>query len=118
MLGYPWLEATAIDVQGHSPNCTFTGIGCDPKRYEPYLPVRAVIAAMPPTFLYHTSSDPVVGADGVLRFYTALRAKGVPAEMHVFAFGEHGTGLGGADPALAGWPELMEHWPRARGVVR
>lgn len=118
VLGYPWLEATVIDAQGRSPYCTFAGKGCDPKRYEPYLPVRAVTAAMPPTFLYHTSSDPVVRADGVLRFYTALQAKGVNTELHVFAVGEHGTGLGGFDPALARWPDLMEHWLRALGVFR
>lgn len=118
ILGYPWLEATVIDAQGHSPYCTFAGKGCDPKLYERFLPARAVTAAMPPTFIYHTSNDVVVKADGILRFYDVLQALGVATELHVFAKGSHGTGLGGSDPALARWPELMEHWLRANGVFR
>lgn len=118
VLGYPWLEATVIDAQGRSPYCTFAGKDCDPKRYAQFLPARLVTAAMPPTFIYHTSSDMVVKADGILRFYNAMQARGVSTEMHVFAVGGHGTGLGGSDPALARWPELMEHWLRARGIFR
>ncbi|GAA0659560.1 acetyl esterase/lipase [Sphingomonas insulae] len=117
VLGYPWLEATVVDAQGHSPYCTFAGKACDPRQYERFVPTKAVTAAMPPTFIYHTNSDIVVRADGILRFYDALRANGVATELHVFAKGEHGTGLGGSDPALARWPELMEHWLRAIGVL-
>ena len=116
VLGYPWVEATVIDAQGRSPYCTFAGKTCDPGAYARFLPTRVVTAGMPPTFIYHTSNDPVVKADGVLRFYDALQAKGVSVELHVFAKGDHGTGLGGSDPALARWPELMEHWLRALGV--
>lgn len=116
VLGYPWLEGTAIDAEGKSQYCTFTRRACDPKAYVQYLPVRAVTAAMPPTFLYHTTADGLVPAMGSLRFYEALHAKGVPVELHMFASGDHGTGLGGSDPALARWPDLLEHWLRALGM--
>ena len=37
---------------------------------------------------------------------------GVPSELHVFANGPHGTGLGKGDPALDLWPTLLENWLR------
>jgi len=116
VLGYPWLEGTAVDAKGHSQYCTFAGGACDPKTYARYMPTRSVTAAMPPVFLYHTSSDPVVDAGGITRFYDALQSRHVPVELHIFAVGRHGTGLGGSDTALARWPELMEPWLRALGL--
>ena len=50
-----------------------------------------------------------------LRFYDALVKAGVPSELHVFANGAHGSGLGKGDPALDQWPDLLENWLRARG---
>ncbi len=73
---------------------------------------------MPLFFIYHTSDDPVVDAGGITRFYDALQARHMPVELHIFQRGRHGSGLGGADPALARWPELMEHWLRALGMIR
>ena len=81
------------------------------------MPVRAVTPAMPPTFIYHTTSDELVDVSGSLRFYEALRARNVPAELHAFARGSHGTGLGGSDPALSQWPGLLEAWLRAQGLL-
>ncbi|KQM67687.1 alpha/beta hydrolase [Sphingomonas sp. Leaf17] len=116
VLGYPWLEGTAIDAKGRSPYCTFAGGACDPRAYEQYRPTRSVTAAMPPVFIFHTSNDPIVDARGITRFYDALQSRRVPVELHIFALGRHGSGLGGSDPALARWPELMEPWLRALGM--
>lgn len=117
VLGYPWLEGMQIGANGRSQYCDFTGVKCDPKQYTRYLPLKSVTARMPPTFIYHTTGDKLVPAMGSLRFYEALQAKGVEAELHVFARGDHGTGLGGYDPALARWPELMEAWLRGLGML-
>lgn len=121
VLGYPWLEGMALDAKGQSQYCMFarrftTGSECLPRAYEQYAPTRLVTAAMPPTFIYHTTSDSLVPAEGSLRFYEALKASKVPAELHVFGPGEHGTGLGGSDPVLTQWPVLLEAWLRGRGV--
>ena len=35
---------------------------------------------------------------------------GVPAEMHIFAAGAHGFGLGPGDPVLSTWPEMAGKW--------
>ena len=42
---------------------------------------------------------------------------GVPSEAHIFANGPHGTGLGKGDAALDQWPNLLEIWLRAQGLL-
>jgi hypothetical protein len=37
--------------------------------------------------------------------------------MHVFANGSHGSGLGKGDASLDHWPELLENWLRAQGLL-
>lgn len=118
MLGYPWLEGMVIGADGKSQYCTFQQAApCDPKRHAQYRPIKNITASFPPTFIYHTTADSLVQADGIATFYQALIANKVPAEMHIFANGQHGTGLGGADPALSHWPELLEQWLRGQGLL-
>jgi acetyl esterase/lipase len=50
--------------------------------------------------LVHTFNDQTVPVEQGLRFYEALVKAGVPSEMHIFANGPHGTGLGKGDAAL------------------
>src|SRR5204863_8798515 len=52
-----------------------------------------VTSQTPPTFLVHTVDDRTVPIENSLLFYRALRAAGVPAEMHVYEHGPHGFGL-------------------------
>ena len=52
-----------------------------------------------------------------LRYYEALVKAGVPSEAHIFANGRHGVGLGKADAALDQWPNLLEIWLRAQGLM-
>lgn len=68
----------------------------------------------PPTFLFHTSDDPVVPVQNSVNFYLALRAANVPAEMHIFEHGPHGVGLARNDPALSIWPDLLAKWLKER----
>ena len=50
-----------------------------------------------------------------LRFYQALLAAGVQAELHVFGYGGHGLGLAPGDPDFAQWPLLLARWLRRSG---
>ena len=43
----------------------------------------------PPTWLTHTEDDSVVPVENSIRFYQALVANKVPAEMHLYPFGNH-----------------------------
>lgn len=77
----------------------------------------AVTAETPPTFLVHTHTDPTVTPKHSLAFYQALLDAGVSAEMHVFSFGPHGTGLAPGDPDLGQWPALLRGWLRRQGLL-
>jgi acetyl esterase/lipase len=77
-----------------------------------------VTASTPPTFIYHTNADTVVPVENAVAYFQALRKAGVPAEMHLFRNGPHGTGLGQQDPALAEWPRLLANWLRISGFMK
>ena len=117
ILGYPAIAWMEPQSNGESPYCQATRIpNCDPQIYARFAPDTLVRSDTPPTFLYHTSEDELV-AENSIRFYRALRAKGVPAEMHIFGRGPHGTGLGSGDPSLDLWPTLLEAWLRQEGFL-
>ncbi len=71
----------------------------------------------PPSFLV-VSSDDAGSAPGTLRLYLALRAAGVPAELHVYATGGHGYGMRKVDKPCATWPQRCEDWMRSRGLLK
>jgi acetyl esterase/lipase len=77
-----------------------------------------VTASTPPTFIYQTNADVSVPAENAVAYFLALRKAGVPAELHVFRNGGHGTGLGQQDPALAEWPRLLANWLRVSGFIK
>ncbi len=80
-------------------------------------PQYAVTAATPPTFDWATTGDPVVPSANSVLMHTALAAKGVPAELHLYDFANHGCGLCGDEPALAGWPLLLRAWMVRRNLL-
>ena len=89
----------------------------DPKLVESLSNELQVTAATPPTFLFHTSTDPVVPVENSVLFYLALRKAGVPAEMHIYDQGPHGVGLATTDEALSTWPARLADWLRVRGLL-
>jgi acetyl esterase/lipase len=51
--------------------------------------------------------------------YAALKAAGVPAELHIFPEGGHGFGIAKAEGKPAAiWPDLFLAWGRAREMFR
>lgn len=118
VLAYPWLEATTLNAEGGSEYCRFARMArleCNPQDYAAYTPLPGVVAKAPATFIYHTTDDALVPVDGSVALYFASAAAGNDVEMHLFAHGSHGSGLGGADPALGLWPQALDNWLRARG---
>jgi len=73
-----------------------------------------VTAQTPPTFLYATTDDKTVPVINSVLFYEALVKANVPAEMHLFQHGPHGTGLAQSYPALRVWPDLLWTWLQSR----
>jgi acetyl esterase/lipase len=117
VLGYPWIGAISSDTS-HLSYCKLLHVmdQCEALR-QAYSPDLFVTAQTPPTFWYHTFDDKTVPVEQGLRFYEALVKAGVPAEAHIFETGAHGSGMGKGDEALDAWPDLLEKWLRAKGLV-
>jgi acetyl esterase/lipase len=79
---------------------------------------KQVTDKTPPCFLVHTATDTGVPFQNSLLFAEALRAHGVPVELHVFDHGPHGFGLGKNDEVLKTWPKLCETWMRGHGWLK
>jgi len=74
-------------------------------------PELPVTAQTPPTFLLQAEDDkPYV--DSSLAYFIALKAAGVPAEMHLFPDGGHGYGLRKRQKSTDAWPDLAAAWLR------
>ena len=78
-------------------------------------------AQTPPAFIWHTAGDSTVAVQNSLCFAESLAAKGVPFEMHIYPYGEHGLSLATmeveepekhryADAHVAGWFEQCVQW--------
>ncbi len=81
-------------------------------------PVLHVSKDTSPSFLYGNSHDETVSSLNATLFYNALQLAHVPAELHVFETGPHGTGMAQnlpGLPELAVWPTLLEHWMQLHG---
>jgi acetyl esterase/lipase len=117
VLVYPWIGAITTDTS-HLSYCKIFNLmdKCEALRAA-YSPDLFVTKETPPTFWYHTFNDQTVPVEQGLRFYEALVKAGVPAEAHVFRNGGHGSGLGKGDAALDVWPDLLETWLRAQGLL-
>ena len=76
-----------------------------------------VTAQTPPVFLFSTTDDRTVPIMNSVMFYEALVKAGVPAEMHLFQHGGHGSGLAPANPQLSPWTEMLIKWMRERGYA-
>ncbi len=120
VLAYPWLNAMQPNKQGLITYCSVMRklSAEDCKKFEStYTPALHVTAQTPPSFIYATSDDEAVPVSASIAFYQALHAAGVPAEIHIFAHGAHGSGLGDSNPALGLWPGLLESWFRGQGLL-
>jgi acetyl esterase/lipase len=71
-----------------------------------------------PCILYSTSGDQTVNSLNATAFYDALKRVGVPAELHIFERGSHGTGMAQGLtglPELAVYPTLVANWMQLHG---
>jgi acetyl esterase/lipase len=83
--------------------------------FNPDLPVTK---NTPPTFLLQTEDDRVAHVESSLRYYEALKAAGVPVEMHLYTEGVHGYGLRRTKLPVTGWPQLVDVWLKTIGMVQ
>lgn len=88
-----------------------------PELLQRMSPEKQVTRYTPPAFLVHSSEDTGVPSENSVLFYTALRAAGVSAEMHIYEKGPHGFGLALDDPVLGTWPRHLLAWLRVMDLL-
>jgi endo-1,4-beta-xylanase len=74
----------------------------------------------PPVFMVCTTDDPSHVVPTV-KFYLELLAQKIPAEMHIYEYGEHGFGLRPTKKPgspVESWPARLSEWLAARGITR
>jgi acetyl esterase/lipase len=71
----------------------------------------------PPTFLLQAEDDHVDSVYDSMAYFLALKSAGVPAELHVYAQGNHAFGLRRTRLPITAWPELVEAWFRTIGMI-
>lgn len=71
----------------------------------------------PPIFLTHASDDSESEVAHSVIMYLALHRAGVPAELHVYATGEHDFGVRQNDNLPSSWPQLCLNWLRSRKLL-
>jgi len=75
---------------------------------------KQVTVQTPPVFLIHGTDDSVVPVENSLRFYEALKAKGVDASLHLYARGEHGFP---SAPAKTTWFKYCAEWLKENALL-
>ena len=82
--------------------------------FSPDIPVTA---QTPPTFLVQAEDDPV-HVENATAYFLALKAAGVPTELHIYAKGGHGYGLRRTQLPVTTWPTSVELWLQTIGVTQ
>lgn len=71
----------------------------------------------PPTFLLQAEDDHVDSVYDALSYYIALKRAGVPAEMHLYAQGNHAFGLRRTKFPITHWTDLVDTWLKTIGMT-
>ena len=64
----------------------------------------------PPAFIVHSADDDTVPVENSLVFFSALKKKNIPVEMHIYPDGGHGYSLALNNSHLSTWAERMLEW--------
>ena len=76
-----------------------------------------VHAKTPPAFLVHAADDRV-DPNYSVKYFQALEAADIPAELHIYSEGGHGFGLRERGLPVSGWPLRLKAWMRRQGLIR
>jgi acetyl esterase/lipase len=123
--------ATSFEKRLYDPLDSIDTVSCRPDFavccYSGYLmntendatagPLR-IPAQTPPIFLAHSSDDKISPPGHSVAAYLALTRAGIPAELHIFASGDHDFGVRQNGKPPSSWPELCLKWLSARGLLK
>jgi len=109
VLMYPVISFTDTSMHLGSREALL-GKEAEPALAEYYSNELQVKEDTPPAFFVHADNDRGVPVENTLLMYRAIRAKGIPAEMHILSEGEHGFGLGVGNDHIESWTRSLELW--------
>lgn len=89
----------------------------DPDSVAFYSLENRVSEQTPPTLLLHSDDDRGVVPENSLRFYRALKAKGVPASLHIYPEGGHGWGFRPNFRYHETWIATVLDWLKQRRLI-
>ncbi len=113
---YPVISMSAPNAHAGSRR-NLLGENATPALERAHSPHLNVPADAPPCFLLHAEDDASVPVANTVLMHAALRARGVPTELHLFPDGGHGFGLRLArGKSVEHWPDLFLAWGRYRGL--
>ncbi len=72
----------------------------------------------PPIFLAHSTDDSISNVEHSVIMYLALKRAKVPAELHVYATGEHDFGVRQNEKLPSSWPNLCVAWLRSQSLLK
>ena len=76
----------------------------------------------PPAFIWHTSKDPVVSVANTYEYASVLSRLGVPVELHVYPYGNHGLGLANSGSFkcehVTSWANLLTRWLKLMSFIK
>ncbi len=122
--------ATSFDKRRYEPIDAVDKVSCRPDFgvmcYSGYLKAKdkdaltpriEIPAGTPPIFLAHSSDDEISNPEHSVFAYLALLRAGVPAELHIFATGNHDFGVRQNEKLPSSWPQLCAKWLHSRGFL-
>lgn len=83
---------------------------------EHYSAEKQVDSLTPPTFLVHATNDKSVPDQNSVDYFQALNAHNVKCEIHLYATGGHGFGLG-RDHTTKQWTKKCEEWLKTNHFI-
>ncbi len=109
ILMYPVISFTDTSVHSGSRE-SLLGKNSDPELAKYYSNELQVQENTPPAFFVHADDDSGVPVENTLLMYKALRAKKIPAELHIISEGGHGFALGVGNDHVGSWTKNLELW--------
>lgn len=116
ILGYPVITMSELNTHSGSRK-NLIGNSPDSNLVEYFSNELHVMKNTPPTFIFQAENDKTVPVQNSIDYYTALKNKGVVAEMHIYSKGGHGFGLAKNGGTESTWPESCINWLKQIGMI-
>lgn len=116
VLSYPVITSNEFAHKGSLERIS----GGNPELNEFLSLEKRVSSKCPPAFIWHTLEDSAVPCENSLLMASAYKKAGVPFELHLFQYGDHGLSLATEEtnsplPYVARWHGMVMEWLLSRG---